>query len=158
MPRRCGGALYLNYFYGEPVPTGKCDDGLTWGNASSAAGSRKWSTVAGTTAPMNQYMLLPLDASTPLMRGDTADDLKTVLSETYVHTWDAASDPATGLTVVDDSVIGTGLNKFNYADDGSYWGHSSSTSEALQGHQLLRGHRRTSTSPSPSRARRSSST
>src|SRR6185503_15985346 len=47
VPRRCGGALYLNYYYGEPVPPGKCDEGLGWGNASSTAGSRKWSTVAG---------------------------------------------------------------------------------------------------------------
>jgi hypothetical protein len=131
VPRRCGGALYLNYYYGEPVPAGKCDDGLAWGNASTAAGSRKWSSVTGTTAPMNQYMLLPLNASTPLMRGPTADELKPVLSETYVHTWDAASDLATGLTVVDDSVIGTGLLKWTYAgDDSDTWGHSVSTSEA----------------------------
>ena len=130
VPRRCGGALYLNFYYGEPVPAGKCDDGLSWGNASSAAGSRKWSTVAGTTAPMNQYMLLPAGPGTPLMRGATTDDLKVVLSETYVHTWDAASDPATGLTVIDSKVKGTGLNQFNYVDDGSYWGHASKTSEA----------------------------
>jgi hypothetical protein len=130
IPRRCGGALYLNYYYGEPMPAGKCDDGLTWGNASSASGSRKWSTVSGTTAPMSSYMLLPLNASTPLMRGVTADDLKPVLSETYVHTWDAASDLATGLTVIDDAVTGTGLNQFNYVgDDADTWGHSTTSEE-----------------------------
>jgi Pentapeptide repeats (8 copies) len=132
IPRRCGGALYLNYFYGEPVPAGKCDDGLSWGNASNSTGSRKWSTVAGTTGPMNQYMLLPANASTPLMRGATADDLKVVLSETYVHTWDAAFDGATGLTVIDDSTRGTGLNRWYFAGASStVWKQSTSTEEAF---------------------------
>ena len=121
VPVRCGGALYLNYYYGEPVPAGKCDDGLTWANASSSTGSRKWSAVAGTTAPMNQYMLLPLDAATPLMRGHTADDLEPVLSETYVHTWDAASAPAAGFTLIDDNTTGSGLNQITYAGT---WGTS----------------------------------
>ena len=140
VPRRCGGALYLNYYYGEPVPAGKCDDGLTWANASSAADSRKWSTVAGTTAPMNSYMLLPKDATHPLKRGATADDLQVVLSETYVHTWDAASDQATGLTVIDDSVVGTGLNQFNYAgDDADTWGHSTSGTDAFKNTNAYEG-------------------
>src|SRR6185436_7528058 len=133
IPRRCGGALFLNYYYGEPVPAGKCDDGLAWGNASSTADSKKWSTVAGTTAPMNSYMLLPLNATTPLKRGATADDLKPVLSETYVHTWDVAHDLATNITVVDDSVAGTGLNQFNYVgDDADTWLHSTSGADAFK--------------------------
>jgi uncharacterized protein YjbI with pentapeptide repeats len=140
VPRRCGGALFLNYYYGEPVPAGKCDDGLSWANASSAADSRKWSTVSGTTAPMSSYMLLPKDATHPLKRGVTADTLQVVLSETYVHTWDAASDPATGLTVVDDSVTGTGLNQFNYAgDDSDTWGHSTSGTDAFKSTNAYEG-------------------
>ena len=140
VPRRCGGALFLNYYYGEPVPRGKCDDGLSWANASSAADSRKWSAVTGTTSPMNQYMLLPKDSTHPLKRGVTADDLEIVLSETYVHTWDAASDPATGVTVIDDAVTGSGLNQFNYAgDDTDTWGHSTSGSDAYKNTNAYEG-------------------
>ena len=37
-----------------------------------------------------------------------------MLSETYVHMWDAAYDGASGVTMVDDNARGTGLNKWNY--------------------------------------------
>ena len=42
-------------------------------------------------------------------------------------------DTVSGQTVVDDGVIGTGLNQFNYAEDASYWNHSTTTSEAYKG-------------------------
>jgi hypothetical protein len=126
VPLRCGGALFLNYYDGEPVPAGKCDDGLTWANASSTTNSRKWSTVAGTTSPHNQYMLLPADATHPLLRGRTADDLKPVISETYVHTFDTASTNASGMTIIDDT-------QFSYFVSGTNkgWNHSTSCLEAF---------------------------
>ena len=58
VPRRCGGALYLNTWYGEPVPAGKCDAGLTWAPGFCVKYAEPWSTVAGTVAPMNSYMTL----------------------------------------------------------------------------------------------------
>jgi hypothetical protein len=126
VPARCGGALFLNYYDGEPVPAGKCDDGLTWANASSSSNSRKWSTVAGTTAPMNSYMLLPADATHPLLRGRTADDLRPVISETYVHTWDSALSNAS-MTIIDDS-------QFTYVKNSSMsWHNSTSCLEAFNG-------------------------
>jgi hypothetical protein len=84
IPIRCGGALFLNARYGEPVEAGKCDSWISW-TMGSIEGARPWDTVAGTTAPMNGYMLLPADARTPLRR-----DGRVVLSETYIHLWDAA--------------------------------------------------------------------
>jgi hypothetical protein len=123
-PVRCGGALYLNYYYGEPIPAGKCDDSLSWANASASTGSRTWETVPGSTAPMNKYMLLPLNSTTPLMRGHTADDLTPVISETYVHTWDAASAPASGFTIIDNATQGTGLNQISYTTGSIGWNQS----------------------------------
>src|SRR5262249_26185245 len=57
IPRRCGGALDLNRSpFSEPVDSGKCDSGLYWGTQNCMTGSAPWSTVSGTTAPMNGYM------------------------------------------------------------------------------------------------------
>jgi hypothetical protein len=92
--RRCGGALWLNAFYGEPIPNGKCDNGLTWYTTEVVAGTRLWSTVAGTTSPMNQYMVLPADANHLYQRSPNGGVLKTVLSETYVHMWERNYDLA----------------------------------------------------------------
>ena len=92
VPRRCGGALWLNGFYGEPVPSGKRDNGLSWYTSEIIAGTRLWSTVAGTTAPMNQYMVLPADANHIYQRSPNGGVLKTVLSETYVHMWERNYD------------------------------------------------------------------
>ena len=41
IPRRCGGALFLNTWFGEPVPAGKCDDGLTWAPGLLRQGRRR---------------------------------------------------------------------------------------------------------------------
>jgi hypothetical protein len=90
VPRRCGGALYLNYKYGEPVPPGKCDDGLVW-TTTCLANSRTWSTVSGTTAPMNGYMQLHGGANA-FQKGSSCAALKPVLSETYVHMWEKSYD------------------------------------------------------------------
>ena len=127
VPVRCGGALFLNYYNGEPIPAGKCDDGLTWANASSSSNARKWSTVSGTTAPHNSYMLLPADATHPLLRGRTADDLKPVISETYVHTWDVAASNAS-MNIIDDT-----STAFTYVTAGSNkgWNHSATCLEAF---------------------------
>jgi uncharacterized protein YjbI with pentapeptide repeats len=82
VPLRCGGTLFLHVRYGEPVMAGKCDDDVSW-VMGEIGGQRGWATEAGTTAPMNGYMLLPADADSGLRRGG-----KLVLSETYVHMWD----------------------------------------------------------------------
>jgi hypothetical protein len=50
VPRRCGGALFLNAWYGEAVPAGKCDDGLSWAPGFCSRGTNPWSVVANTTA------------------------------------------------------------------------------------------------------------
>ena len=102
VPRRCGGAMFLNTWYGEPVPAGKCDDGLLWAPGFCARSASPWSTVAGTTAPMNSYMQLTVPTRNyrrGFIANDTCGVLKEVLSETYVHMWeksfDVAGTPAT---------------------------------------------------------------
>ena len=82
IPTRCGGTLFLNARYHEPVAPGKCDSDVLW-TVGTVSGQRSWETVHGSTAPMNQYMLLPASETTPLRR-----DGKIVLSETYIHMWD----------------------------------------------------------------------
>ncbi len=104
VPRRCGGALFLNTWYGEPVPAGKCDDGLVWAPGFCSRSANPWSTAAGTTAPMNSYMQLAIAGST-YRRGFIANDscgpLKVVLSETYVHMWEKSFDvPGTPVACV----------------------------------------------------------
>ena len=95
VPRRCGGALYLNTWFGEPVPAGKCDNGLTWAPGFCIKGAAPWSSVAGTTAPMNSYMQLTSAGGgyqRALISGASCGTMKTVLSETYVHMWDRNYD------------------------------------------------------------------
>jgi hypothetical protein len=108
IPRRCGGALFLNTWFGEPVPPGKCDDGLTWSPGFCLRGANPWSTVAGTTGPMNGYMLLS-QASGAYQRGqilgNSCDTLKPVLSETYVHMWDKNYDLAGPCTPESDATF-----------------------------------------------------
>ena len=87
IPTRCGGTLFLNAKFGEPVRPGKCDSGLTW-IVGEISGYRGWNTESGTTAPMNEYMLLPADGTALKRNG------KTVLSETYVHMWEPNSTTA----------------------------------------------------------------
>jgi hypothetical protein len=116
--RRCGGALYLAYYfarYGETVPAGKCDAGLTWIDQSFARDYRSWTAVAGTTGPMNQYMALPLDATHPFQRSDDGSSWQTVLSETYVHMWEKNYD-TTGPLVIDDQRSGNQIDSFYYPD------------------------------------------
>jgi hypothetical protein len=85
---RCGGALFLNgpAYDSQPVPAGKCDSGLTFVEPAGVypMGWAKWSSVAGTTAPMNAGMLLKAAAGTPFLRAPN----QPVLSETYVFMWD----------------------------------------------------------------------
>ena len=85
MPRRCAGALFLKARRGQTPQAGKCDSGLAWTEASSL-GAAYWSTVAGTTSPFNSYMRL-----TPA-GGSYKKDSKTVISETYIHTWSSNFD------------------------------------------------------------------
>jgi len=90
---RCAGALSLNQRFGEPIPAGKCDSGLTWPShvESCMSGFNKWSTVPGTTSPMNSYMSLTKPGGVYVRAqaiGPSCAPSKTVLSETYVHMWD----------------------------------------------------------------------
>jgi uncharacterized protein YjbI with pentapeptide repeats len=88
VPIRCGGALYLNLTYNEPIPSGKCDSGLGWAEPGSLypSGMKAWSTVAGTTAPMNQFMYLPVGGSYPYPFLRAAN--RPIVSETYIHMWE----------------------------------------------------------------------
>ena len=99
VPRRCGGALYLKTWFNEPVPAGKCDDGLTWAPGFCVKGAAPWSTVSGTTAPMNGYMQLTKAGGAyqrGFIAGDSCGTMKTVLSETYVHMWERNYDISGG--------------------------------------------------------------
>jgi hypothetical protein len=86
IPNRCSAALYLNAAYGEPIPGGKCDSGLTWVQPESGYPSGKvpWSSVPGTTAPMNEYMYLPAGGADPYLRSAG----KPIRSETYIFMWE----------------------------------------------------------------------
>jgi uncharacterized protein YjbI with pentapeptide repeats len=103
VPRRCGGALFLNTQFGEPVPTGKCDNGLTWAPGFCIKGSNPWSAVSGTTAPMNGYMELTQPGGLykrALMANNSCGVSKLVLSEIYVHMWEPSYDlPVSGSCV-----------------------------------------------------------
>jgi hypothetical protein len=92
VPRRCAGALYLNWRYGVPVPAGKCDSGLAWASGSCTGSGKRWNTVSGTTAPFNAYMEMPLGGSYPFQRGSTCPTLKNVLADVYVHLWERNYD------------------------------------------------------------------
>jgi uncharacterized protein YjbI with pentapeptide repeats len=99
IPRRCGGALFLNTWFGEPVPAGKCDSGLTWSPGFCIKGSDPWSKKSGTTGPMNDYMQLTKNGKTyqrAAMSSGNCGTMKTVISETYVHMWEKSFDYATG--------------------------------------------------------------
>ena len=95
VPRRCGGALFLNEVFGEPVPAGKCDSGLKWATGFCSVGSDPWSSKTGTTAPMNSYMMLSKSGGLykrALAENGACGTMRKVLSETYVHTWEPAFD------------------------------------------------------------------
>jgi hypothetical protein len=103
VPRRCAGALLLKFNYGEPVPAGKCDNGLSWQGGGATTNSKHWDTESGTTAPMNQYMEMPLGGTSYFRRGPTADTMLKVLSETYVHLWDKSFDVPVNPSCTPDS-------------------------------------------------------
>ena len=92
VPRRCGGALLLKTFFGESVPAGKCDSGLSWASGFCTWGSAPWSDVSGTTAPMNSYMRLGGGYKRALVNNGQCGSMVKVLSETYVHMWSRAYD------------------------------------------------------------------
>ncbi len=111
-PIRCGAGLFLNTpAFGEPVPPGKCDTGLTFTLSSGGypSGYKRWNTVPGTTAPMNASMLMKNISSTPFMRAAT----RPILAETYIFMWDpnhvlptTAAGPADG----DRAMLGVALS------------------------------------------------
>jgi uncharacterized protein YjbI with pentapeptide repeats len=121
--RRCGGALSLQWGFGEPVPVGKCDAGLSWIATNYVVqGNAPWSTVAGTTAPMNGYMQLSQPGGA--YRRGPVGAVKPVLSETYVHMWERNYDfgpPAslTGRGTVTASKSGTSPEDMTRAFDQS---------------------------------------
>jgi hypothetical protein len=93
VPTRCPGALYLNAKYGEPIPATQCDTFVSWidptANPGYPLGSQPWSSVSGTTAPMNAIQLMPSGDIT----NDVPDDfLRTagqpIVSETYTFLWE----------------------------------------------------------------------
>jgi hypothetical protein len=95
VPRRCNGALFLKTWFGEPVPAGKCDDGLVWAPGFCIRGADPWSAVSGTTAPMNGYMQLTQTGGPykrALLEDNSCGTMRPVLSETYVHMWEKSYD------------------------------------------------------------------
>jgi hypothetical protein len=84
-PIRCSGALYLNQVFGEPVPVGKCDSGLTFVPVGGGypQGLKTWIDVPGAPAPMNQHMLRAGAGETFLRRAN-----QPILSETYIFMWE----------------------------------------------------------------------
>jgi hypothetical protein len=103
VPRRCGGALFLHAWFDEPVPAGKCDSGLAWAPGFCSVGSSSWSTVPGTTAPLNAYMQLTQNGGAykrALATDGVCGPMKTVLSETYVHMWEPAYDFVAGSVAI----------------------------------------------------------
>jgi hypothetical protein len=106
VPRRCGGVLYLNTWFGEPVPAGKCDDGLAWAPGFCVKGAEPWSKIAGTTAPMNGYTQLTANGGAyqrGLLAGSSCGTMRPVLSETYVHMWERNYDIPAGTCTAESS-------------------------------------------------------
>ena len=114
VPLRCAGHLMLYVLYREPIPAGKCDpylapssDLFTDGGTSYVAGAATWASAGAPAAPYSAYMLLdsPTDATTPVMTVCTRNTVVgiggcdagfgpfPVLSETYIHLWDAPYAP-----------------------------------------------------------------
>jgi hypothetical protein len=96
LPRRCGGALFLNMTSWVAVPAGKCDSGLLFAQGAISYGT--WAGVAGTTAPFNGRMWLTTSSTAPYKKGTTGYDNRRVLSETYIHMWDKNYDLLTDRT------------------------------------------------------------
>lgn len=86
-PTRCAGAAYLNAKFGEPIPSTQCDTAVTWLESAPGypMGAKLWSTMAGTTAPMNGAQLLP--AGTDSSRYLRAAG-QPIASETYTFLWE----------------------------------------------------------------------
>ena len=116
IPRRCGGALFLKTWYNEPVPGGKCDAGLTWASGFCIKGAKPWSSLGGTTGPMNGYMQLSENGGKyerGPMSGDSCGTMRKVLSETYVHMWERNYDlpPGAACTPESGAALCTRLGK-----------------------------------------------
>ena len=86
---RCAGAAYLNAKFGEPIPSTQCDTAVTWidpaANPGYPVGAKPWSTVAGTTAPMNSAQLLPSGTQTDRYLRAAGQP---IASETYTFLWE----------------------------------------------------------------------
>ena len=145
VPSRCSGSLYLNVTYNEPIPAGKCDSGLTWTTTLQGypPALDKWSSVPGTTFPMNEYMFLSKSLQNPLLRSPG----RPILSETYVHLWEpnhvlpaaaiggAAGSDRTGLGVGVSNALNCSDSNgpsvaFNNLDGGSWCGKGKPTSSS----------------------------
>jgi hypothetical protein len=84
---RCAGAAYLNAKFGEPIPSDQCDLAVSWVEsvAGYPRGASPWSTVPGTTAPMNSAQLLPSGTQTDkYLRAEG----QPIASETYTFLWE----------------------------------------------------------------------
>lgn len=84
VPKRCGGTLYLNHAFGEPIIVGKCNDDLVWPEGACVSGFQTWSDVTGLGGP-NSYMRLGGWYATVV--DGSCSTPRRVLSETYVHMW-----------------------------------------------------------------------
>ena len=114
VPLRCAGAMLLHVMFHEAIPAGKCDPYLAPGSDligdttdTSILGAATWTSAGFTVAPYNTFMLLdsPTDTVNPVMTACTRNTLHMlgscdpgygpypVISETYIHLWDAPYTP-----------------------------------------------------------------
>jgi hypothetical protein len=116
VPLRCAGGLFLNLLYSEAIPAGKCDPYLspgfgggaivtTVGSSFGVFGAATWTAAGAANAPHTDFMVLdsPTDTTNPVMTSCTGPLTQTgcavgfgpypVISETYIHLWDAPYTP-----------------------------------------------------------------
>jgi hypothetical protein len=114
VPLRCAGHLLLFVLYRERIPAGKCDpyltpttDLLSDGGTGYVVGAATWASAGAGAGPYTTTMLLdsPTDTVNPVMSVCTRKTLVgigecdpgfgpfPILSETYVHLWDAPYAP-----------------------------------------------------------------
>ena len=104
-PKRCGGSLYLQHRFGEPMQPDSCDEGLAWEleETDRATGRTRWSDYTNvsasppyrTVAPYNDFMSIRAAGAVDFERRTGASDRGPVIGETYVQLWERAYDETT---------------------------------------------------------------
>jgi hypothetical protein len=103
-PKRCGGSLYLQHRFGEPMRDGACDEGLAWEieRGEREPGRARWSDYTNssasppyqTVAPYDDFMSIRAAGAADFERRSPAFGTAPVIAETYVQVWERAYDEA----------------------------------------------------------------